>query len=86
MRQFGVSLPHSSSAQFRMGSRVSRTNLQAGDLVFFSLGTRGVVGHVGVYIGNGRMIHASTPSTGVIVSSLNESYYVSRYLGARRVR
>jgi cell wall-associated NlpC family hydrolase len=41
---------------------------------------------VGVYIGNGRMIHASTPSTGVIVSSLNESYYVSRYLGARRVR
>jgi peptidoglycan DL-endopeptidase LytE len=86
MRQFGVSLPHSSSAQFRMGRSVSRGNLQAGDLVFFSLGTRGVVGHVGVYIGNGRMIHASTPSTGVIVSSLNEQYYVSRYLGARRVR
>jgi cell wall-associated NlpC family hydrolase len=86
MRQFGVSLPHSSSAQFRMGRSVSRGNLQAGDLVFFSLGTRGVVGHVGVYIGNGRMIHASTPSTGVIVSSLNERYYVSRYLGARRVR
>jgi peptidoglycan DL-endopeptidase LytE len=86
MRQFGVSLPHSSSAQFRMGRSISRSNLQAGDLVFFSSGTRGVVGHVGVYIGNGRMIHASTPSTGVIVSSLNESYYVSRYLGARRVR
>ncbi len=86
MRQFGVSLPHSSSAQFRMGRSVSRSNLQAGDLVFFSLGTRGVVGHVGVYIGGGRMIHASTPSTGVIVSSLNERYYVSRYLGARRVR
>ena len=86
MRQFGISLPHSSSAQFRMGRSVSRGNLQAGDLVFFSSGTRGVVGHVGVYIGNGRMIHASTPSTGVIVSSLNESYYVARYLGARRVR
>lgn len=86
MRQFGVNLPHSSSAQFRMGRSVSRGNLQAGDLVFFSLGTRGVVGHVGVYIGNGRMIHASTPSTGVIVSSLNESYYVARYLGARRVK
>jgi cell wall-associated NlpC family hydrolase len=86
MRQFGVSLPHSSSAQFRMGRSVSRANLQAGDLVFFSSGTRGVVGHVGVYIGNGRMIHASTPSTGVIVSSLNESYYVGRYLGARRVK
>jgi cell wall-associated NlpC family hydrolase len=86
MRQVGVSLPHSSSAQFRMGRSVSRDNLQAGDLVFFSLGTRGVVGHVGVYIGNGRMIHASTPSTGVIVSSLSERYYVSRYLGARRVR
>jgi murein DD-endopeptidase / murein LD-carboxypeptidase len=86
MRQFGVSLPHSSSAQFRMGRSVSRANLQAGDLVFFSSGTRGVVGHVGVYIGNGRMIHASTPNTGVIVSSLSESYYVARYLGARRVK
>jgi peptidoglycan DL-endopeptidase LytE len=86
MRQVGVSLPHSSSAQFRMGRSVSRNNLQAGDLVFFSLGTRGVVGHVGVYIGNGRMIHASTPSTGVIVSSLSERYYASRYLGARRVK
>jgi peptidoglycan DL-endopeptidase LytE len=86
MRQFGVSLPHSSSAQFRMGRSVSRSNLQAGDLVFFSLGTRGVVGHVGVYIGNGRMIHASTPSTGVIVSSINERYYAARYLGARRVK
>ncbi len=86
MRQFGVSLPHSSSAQFRMGRSVSRGNLQAGDLVFFSSGTRGVVGHVGVYIGNGRMIHASTPSTGVIVSSINESYFVARYLGARRVK
>jgi cell wall-associated NlpC family hydrolase len=85
MRQSGISLPHSSSAQFRMGRSVSRGNLQAGDLVFFSLGTRGVVGHVGVYIGNGRMIHASTPSTGVIVSSLSERYYVNRYLGARRV-
>ncbi len=86
MRQFGVSLPHSSSAQFRMGRSVSRGNLQAGDLVFFSSGTRGVVGHVGVYIGNGRMIHASTPSTGVIVSSINESYFAARYLGARRVK
>jgi cell wall-associated NlpC family hydrolase len=86
MRQSGISLPHSSSAQFRMGHSVSRGNLQAGDLVFFSLGTRGVVGHVGLYIGNGRMIHASTPSTGVIVSSINERYYTSRYLGARRVR
>jgi cell wall-associated NlpC family hydrolase len=85
MRQSGINLPHSSSAQFRMGRSVSRGNLQAGDLVFFSLGTRGIVGHVGLYIGNGRMIHASTPSTGVIVSSLSESYYASRYLGARRV-
>jgi peptidoglycan endopeptidase LytE len=85
MRQSGISLPHSSGAQFRMGRSVSRSNLQPGDLVFFSLGTRGVVGHVGLYIGNGRMIHASTPSTGVIVSSLSEPYYASRYLGARRV-
>jgi peptidoglycan DL-endopeptidase LytE len=85
MRQYGVSLPHSSRAQFNMGRAVTRSGLQAGDLVFFRGYSGSGVGHVGLYIGNNKMVHASTPSTGVIVSSLSERYYVSRYLGARRV-
>jgi cell wall-associated NlpC family hydrolase len=85
MKQMGVNIPHSSRAQFNGGRVVSRNGLLPGDLVFFQgPGGRGGVGHVGVYIGNNRIIHASTPSTGVIVSSLAERYYSSRYLGARR--
>jgi cell wall-associated NlpC family hydrolase len=85
MKQMGVTLPHSSRAQFNGGRVVSRNGLLPGDLVFFQgFSGRGGVGHVAVYIGNNRIIHASTPSTGVIVSSLAERYYSSRYLGARR--
>ena len=85
MKQMGVSVPHSSRAQFSGGRVVSRNGLLPGDLVFFQgFSGRGGVGHVGVYIGNNRMVHAGTPSTGVIVSSLAERYYSSRYLGARR--
>ena len=85
MKQMGVNVPRSSHAQFSGGRVVSRNGLLPGDLVFFQgFSGRGGVGHVGVYIGNNRMVHASTPSTGVIISSLAERYYSSRYLGARR--
>ncbi len=85
MKQMGVNVPRSSRAQYNGGRAVSRNGLLPGDLVFFQgFSGRGGVGHVGVYIGSNRMVHASTPSTGVIVSSLSERYYVSRYLGARR--
>jgi peptidoglycan endopeptidase LytE len=85
MRQMGVTLPRTSRAQFGVGRAVARNGLQPGDLVFFRGPSGGGVGHVGIYVGNNKMVHASTPSTGVIVSSLSERYYVSRYLGARRV-
>ena len=85
MHQMGVNLPHSSRAQYNMGRAVSRSALLPGDLLFFRGPSGGGVGHVGIYIGNNRMAHASTPSTGVIVSSLSERYYVSHYIGARRV-
>jgi peptidoglycan DL-endopeptidase LytE len=84
MKQMGVNLPHSSRAQFAGGRAIARSGLQAGDLVFFTGPSGRGVGHVGVYIGNNRMVHSSTPSTGVITSSLSERYYASRYLGARR--
>ena len=85
MRQMGVNLPHSSRAQYGMGRAVSRSGLLPGDLLFFRGPGGGGVGHVGIYVGNNKMVHASTPSTGVIVSSLSEGYYISHYIGARRV-
>ncbi|MFA9398956.1 MAG: C40 family peptidase [Clostridiaceae bacterium] len=80
-RQFGISLSRTSGAQYSNGMAVSKSNLQAGDLVFFY----NDIGHVGLYIGNGNFIHASTSSTGVIVSNLNSDYYLRNYAGARRI-
>lgn len=84
-RQVGISLPHSSAAQANYGSFVSRSNLKPGDLVFFRGYSGGGIGHVGIYIGNGQMIHAPTPGNPVSVASINGFYYSSRYVTARRV-
>jgi len=83
--KYGVNLPHSSAAQSRIGRPVAKSELQPGDLVFFQTYRRGV-SHVGIYIGNGRFVHASTHGRGVTVDSLNSAYYAPRYRGARRVR
>lgn len=80
----GIDLPHSASAQFRRGVPVSRDQLKPGDLVFFQTYRRGA-SHVGIYIGNGKFIHASSARGRVRIDSLNEGYYRQRYLGARRV-
>ncbi len=83
--KYGITLPHSSSAQSRIGTPVAKADLQPGDLVFFQTYKRGV-SHVGIYIGNGRFVHASTHGRGVTVDSLDSAYYGPRYRGARRVR
>jgi cell wall-associated NlpC family hydrolase len=77
---FGVSLPHSSYAQFGDGRGVSRGGLRPGDLVFFD-----ALGHVGLYVGNGRFIHAPHTGTRVRVETL-AGWYSSRFTGARRLR
>lgn len=83
-RQHGVSLPRTSIQQSRTGSSVSRGNLKEGDLLFFN--TRGNrVSHVGIYIGGGRFVHASSGGGRVRTDSLSKSYYANRFAGARRV-
>jgi cell wall-associated NlpC family hydrolase len=77
---FGVDLPHSSYADYGLGRQVSRGSLRPGDLVFFD-----GVGHVGLYVGAGRFIHAPHSGTTVTVASLNDPWYSARYDGARRV-
>jgi cell wall-associated NlpC family hydrolase len=74
----GVSLPHSSASQSRMGTPVSRDQLQPGDLVFFY----SPVSHVGMYIGNGQMVHASTSGQPVKVASVDS---MGNYNSARRI-
>ncbi|HSC51925.1 MAG TPA: C40 family peptidase, partial [Gaiellaceae bacterium] len=77
--QVGISLPHSSYAQYGMGSPVSRSDLQPGDLVFFD-----GLGHVGIYVGGGSFIHAPHTGDVVKISSLS-GWYASTYVGARRL-
>jgi cell wall-associated NlpC family hydrolase len=73
----GISLPHSSAAQATLGVPVARADLQPGDLVFFYT----PISHVGLYIGNGQMVHASVPGRPVAVTSVDKAGYVT----ARRV-
>ena len=83
--KYGVKLPHSSAAQAGLGKPVSKSELQSGDLVFFRTYRR-TISHVGIYIGDGRFVHAATYGRGVTVDLLNSSYYAPRYRGARRVK
>ena len=83
LTQYGYSMKRVANDQMTQGTAVSRDSLQVGDLVFFGYGS--YANHVGMYIGNGNFVHASTPSTGVRVNSLNETYYNTRYIGARRI-
>lgn len=83
-RQQGIIIPRTAKQQFNAGKAVSKANLQQGDLVFFN--TTGPITHVGMYIGNGKFVHAANPRRGVRVDSLNSGYYANRYAGARRYR
>lgn len=85
-KQFGISLPHSATAQSKKGTTIQKADLQLGDLVFFTnYRTNKGIGHCGIYIGDNKFIHASTEKTGVITSSLNSSSYQKRYVTAVRV-
>jgi cell wall-associated NlpC family hydrolase len=82
-RQLGVKLPRTSAAQARSGNHIDQGDLQAGDLVFFRIGSS--INHVGIYADDGEFIHASTRARGVRFDRLDNKYFRNRYVGARRV-
>lgn len=68
-KKYGVSLPHHAASQAQLGTGISLGEAQPGDLVFYA--KNGVINHVAIYIGNGQVIHASSPKTGIKISSVN---------------
>jgi cell wall-associated NlpC family hydrolase len=83
----GIKIPRRAIEQSKYGKYVPRGKLQPGDLVFFDTSKRrkGYVNHVGIYIGNGKFIHASSAKKKVIITNLDKPFYSKRYKGARRV-
>lgn len=86
-KKFGYSINRTVSSQLNNnGASVSYSDLQPGDLVFFrDYSTTKSASHVGIYIGNGHFIHASTSSTGVRIDALSSTWYANRYVGAKRI-
>lgn len=76
-------LPRTAREQINVGRNVARSNLEFGDMVFFHTYTRRFASHVGIYLGDNLFVHASSRE-GVTVSSLNSTYYSSRFIGGRR--
>jgi len=80
--QFNKKIPRTTAKQVKLGRFVLKRNLRKGDLIFFKTGRN--VRHVGVYMGNRKFLHAST-SKGVIISSIDNVYWKSKYWKSRRI-
>ena len=82
--KLNIELPRTSREQFHSGQNIAVENLRTGDLLFFS--SNGVTpDHVGLYIGNNRFVHAEKKAGYVIITDLNQPWYVKHFLGARRI-
>lgn len=81
--KLGVSLPRTARQQYKAGIKVINGALKAGDLVFFDM-MKGYVSHVGMYIGDRKFIHASTPRAGVRIDSIESPKYKRHIVGVRR--
>ena len=84
-KQCGYSITRTATAQNAIGTAVTRANLQPGDIIIFYNGYKSAIGHSGIYIGNNQFIHASSGGGRVMISGLSETYYNTRFYGARRV-
>jgi cell wall-associated NlpC family hydrolase len=79
----GVNIPRTSREQFKAGNQVSRSELQDGDLVFFGA-SESSINHVGIYVGNGKFVHAPKRGEDIKIAAIDESYFERRFVGARR--
>ena len=85
LKQFGYSPYRTPADQYRMGTSVSKANLQPGDIVFFA-GTYGSgISHVGIYVGDGQFIHSPNSRSTVSYADLTSGYWAQHYYGARRM-
>ena len=83
---YDIGVPRTSASQYENSKRISKSDLQEGDLVFFRTnGKKKVISHVGVYLRNNKFVHAST-SSGVIINDLNDNYYSRTFAGCGRVK
>jgi cell wall-associated NlpC family hydrolase len=85
LNTLGVDIGHAIEGQPGAGAWVDYGAWQPGDLVFFQSTYQPGLSHVGIYIGDGLFVHAENESAGVVVTSIDEDYYASRYWGAVRV-
>ena len=82
----GIELERTAADQASQGTKVLKSDLKAGDLVFFDTnGGHNNINHVGIYIGNGRFIHASSPRSGILITDLSDDYYQRAYMRSRRI-
>ena len=79
---YGIDLPRTARDQYQNSSRISRTQLREGDLLFYN--TRGGISHVGIYLQNNKFVHAAS-SGGVMISDIFDPYWMKRFMGVGRV-
>ena len=84
-KQCGISISRTSYTQANDGTAVSKSDLQPGDLLLFHSNGSSSIGHVGIYAGNGKFIHAANSKRGVVCDTINSGYYQNNYAGARRL-
>ena len=82
--QFDISLPRTTTDQAKVGTQLSKSELEIGDLIIFKNTYRSGPAHAGIYVGNGQFIHASS-SKGVRIDSLNDNYWIGKFHSGRKV-
>lgn len=83
--RFSITLNRTAADQAKMGTAVSKSQLRIGDLVFFNTYGSSYINHVGIYVGGGKFIHASSPRYGVTITDLTSGFYANCYTTARRI-